>query len=281
MEDLRTALSNWLDPQLIGALALTWAGRVFAALLIFFIGRLVVSALTNWFRRAMHRIGMEETLSRFFGSLIYMGLLVMVALSAVAALGVPTTNFLAILGAAGLAIGLALRDSLANVASGVMLVFFRPFKVGDFIEAAGVSGTVETIGIFDTVIKSPDNRVITVPNRLVYSGTIINASSEPVRRIDVLIPISYQDNVVNAKDVISRILEADDRILKQPLPEVVVQDLLPANVNIAVRAWVNSGAYGPARGDLLERIKRGLRDHDFAVPLAPPPPVVQRAAGNE
>ena len=199
MEQLRAALANWLDPQLIGAVALAWSGRIAAALVIFFVGRILVRVLTEGFRKAVRRVGVEETVSRFLGKVISIVLLVLVALTAVTALGVPTTHFLAILGAAGLALGLALRDSLSNVAAGVMLVFIRPFKVGDSIEAAGVAGTVQDVGIFDTVIKSPDNRVITVPNRLVYGGTIVNSSREPLRRVDLLIPMTYTADVRKAK----------------------------------------------------------------------------------
>jgi small conductance mechanosensitive channel len=280
METLRAMFSRWIDPQVAADIVLLWTGRIAAAVAIFVIGRLVASALRAWLRRSGLRIGMDETLSRFLGSVLYIGLLVMVALTAVAALGVPTTNFLAILGAAGLAIGLALRDSLSNFASGVMLVLFRPFKVGDFVDAAGVSGNVESIGIYDTVIKSPDNRVITVPNRLIYAGTITNASSEPVRRIDLVIPIIYQDDVTHAKALIRDVLAADKRILPEPAAEVAVQDLAATTVNVAVRAWVGTAQYGAARGDLLERIKLELESHGMSLTHLPAPParVVTRAA---
>ena len=161
----------------------------------------------------MQRVGMDQTLARFFGSLIYIVLVVMVVLTAVNALGVPTTNFLAIVGAAGLAIGLALKDSLANFSSGVMLVFFRPFRVGDTIQAAGVAGIVETIGIFSTVVKTPDNIVITVPNSLVYAGTITNLTAEPTRRIDMIVAISYEDSLADAKKLLAEVLKADRRVL--------------------------------------------------------------------
>lgn len=280
METLLASLLGWIDPQVAGDLALFWAGRIFAALLIFFVGRVVARALSAWFRRGVLKISMDETLSRFLSNVMYIALLIIMVLTAVATLGVPTANFLAILGAAGLAIGLALRDSLANFASGVMLIFFRPFKVGDFIEAAGVCGVVESIGIYDTVIKSPDNRVITVPNRLVYGGTITNASSEPVRRIDLIIPIVYQDDVTQAKALIRAVLAADKRILPEPAAEVVVQDLLSTGVSIAVRAWVGTAQYWATRSDLLERIKLELEAHGMSLTHLPPPPprIATRAA---
>jgi small conductance mechanosensitive channel len=278
MEELRATLSNWLDPQLIGAVLLSWSGRILAALAIFVIGRIVVRALADWFRKTVRRFGVDETLVRFFGSVIYIALLVLVTLTAVSALGVPTTNFLVIVSAAGLAIGLALRDSLANVAAGVMLVFFRPFRVGDSIEAAGAAGRVDSIDIFVTVIKSADNRMIVIPNRLVYAGTIVNASSEPVRRIDLAIPMTYVADVRNAKQLINAILEADGRVLPAPSPEVALLDLTPTSVTLAVRAWVNTGDYANVRPALLERIKKELEDHGIplgvnvpALPSVAPP----------
>ena len=280
MEQLRAALANWLDPQLIGAVALAWSGRIAAALVIFFVGRILVRVLTQGFRKAVQRVGVDETVSRFLGKVISIALLVLVALTAVTALGVPTTHFLAILGAAGLALGLALRDSLSNVAAGVMLVFIRPFKVGDSIEAAGVAGTVQDVGIFDTVIKSPDNRVITVPNRLVYGGTIVNSSCEPLRRVDLLIPMTYAADVRKAKQLINAILKAEERVLPAPAADVALQDLTPGNMTLAVHAWVSTADYANVRGGLLESIKNDFEDHGIpltvaVLPLQPvAPPVV-------
>jgi small conductance mechanosensitive channel len=274
MEELRNALSGLgLDPEAVADIALTWSGRILAALAIFLVGRIVARVLTKRFRQVVARMGADETLGRFFGSVIYIVFVVLVAMAAVAALRVPMTSFLAILGAAGLAVGLALRDSLSNVAAGVLLVFLRPFKVGDSIEAAGVAGVVASIGIFDMTIKSPDNRVITVPNRLVYSGTIVNASTEASRRIDLVVPIGNQDDVVYAKELIRGILADDERVLEEPAAEVRVQDLLPANVNLAVGVWVRTYDYAAARGDLLERIKAGLREAATATQEGAPQPV--------
>jgi small conductance mechanosensitive channel len=280
MEELRAALSNWLDPQLIGAVLLTWSGRIVAALAIFIIGRIISGALTDWFRKVVRRFAVDETLVTFFGSVIYIVLLVLVALTAVAALGVPTTNFLVMLSAAGLAIGLALRDSLSNVASGVMIVFLRPFRVGDSIEAAGAAGAVEGIGIFSTIIKSPDNRVIMVPNRLVLAGTIVNASSQPQRRIDLTIPMTYLADVRKAKQLITAILKAEERALGAPPAEVALQDLAAVGVTLAVRVWVRTPDYANVRAELLERIKDTLEEHEIpmTVALPPLPPVAPPAA---
>jgi len=276
MEELRATLSNWLDPQLLGAIALDWSGRVVAALAIFVIGRLVANALSRWFSRAVVRVGMDQTLAKFFGNLIYIALVVMVVLTAVNTLGIPTTNFLAIVGAAGLAVGLALKDSLANFSSGVMLVFFRPFHVGDTIQAAGVNGVVETIGMFSTVLKTADNAVITVPNSLIYAGTITNFTAEPTRRIDMLVAVAYEDSIAKAKALLGDVLKAERRVLVTPAPEIVVNDLGPNGVNVAVRAWVATADQG-ARGDLLERIKTTFEEHGLAIPY----PRMRQMAGVE
>jgi small conductance mechanosensitive channel len=265
MGDLQTLLSEWLDPHWVGEILLTWSGRVAAALAIFLIGRFVAALLTGWFGRAVLRIGMDRTLARFFGNLINIVLIVMVVLTAVAALGVPTTNFLAVLGAAGLAVGLALKDSLSNFSSGVMLVFFRPFQVGDTIRAAGVDGVVESIGMFSTVVKTPDNAVITVPNSLVYAGTITNFTAEATRRIDLLVAIGYEDSIAEAKRLLRELIAADERFLASPSPEVVVNDLGPNGVNLAVRVWVATKNQS-AKGDLLERIKDSLAERGFTAP---------------
>jgi small conductance mechanosensitive channel len=195
-----------------------------------------------------------------------MVLLIFVVLTAFWTLGVQMTSFVAILGAAGLAVGLAFKDSLSNFASGLMLVFFRPFKVGDHIEAANVSGIVESIGIFNVVMKTPDNRVINVPNSLVYAGTITNYNAESTRRVDLTIAIGYDADIPQARSVIAAIIAAEARIAKSPAPEVVVQDVLTTVVTLAVRVWVASADYGSVRSDLLERSKRALDKYGLSIP---------------
>jgi len=266
MEGLISNIAAFFDPQVIGPLFVQWGGRIVAALLIFVIGRWIVGAIANAVARAMDRGGVDTTLSQFLSSLVNMTLLVIVVLTAVGALGVPTTNFLAILGAAGLAIGLALKDSLSNFSSGVMLVFFRPFKQGDFVEAGGVAGSVDTIRIFNTIIKTGDNRVVTVPNSIIYGGTITNYSAEATRRIDLVIGVGYDDNVAQARDVIMGVLQSEERILKDPAPVVMLLELADSSVNFAVRPWVNSGDYWVVRADVLEGVKKALEDAGLSIP---------------
>ncbi len=266
MDSLREILTIWLDPQLTGPLVLGWGQRLLAALLIYVIGRWIAKALARWVATAITKANIDATLSRFLSNILYMVLIVFVVLTALSALGVNTTNFLAILGAAGLAVGLALKDSLSNFAAGVMLVFFRPFKVGDYIEAAGISGTVVSIKIFNTILKTSDNRVITVPNALIYADTITNFSAEDKRRIDLVIGIGYDDDIARAKALIQGVLGQDDRILDQPPPAMLVVELGESSVDIAVRPWVNSADYSQVRSDLLEHIKRALESAGLSIP---------------
>ncbi len=266
MDKLLDGIGRLMNPDLIGPILLDWMGRIVAAMLIFLIGRWIASALTRWFTRAVERAGVEATLAHFLGNLINMTLLVFVVLTTASALGVPTTNFLAIVGAAGLAVGLALKDSLSNFSSGVMLVFFRPFAVGDFVETAGVAGTVSTIKIFSTVIRTGDNRVITVPNSLIYGSAITNYSSQATRRIDLVIGIGYDDDIACAKTLIAEVLQADDRVLTEPAPTIMTLELADSSVNIAVRPWVKTADYWGVRGDVLERVKHALETNGLSIP---------------
>jgi small conductance mechanosensitive channel len=268
MEQLQAWITTWLDPRWVGEAVMDWGGRILGALVIFIIGRLLMRGLTTWATGAMRRVGLDDTLSRFLGNLLYMVLLVFVALTAFSALGVPTTSFLTILGAAGLAVGLALKDSLSNFSSGVMLVFFRPFKVGDQIDAGGVSGVVESIGIFNVVLKTADNRVINVPNSLVYGGTITNYNAEDTRRVDLAIAIGYDADIPQARSVIAGVVAADARIAQQPAPDIAVLEVNPVAISIAVRVWVKTADYGSVRSDLLERIKRALDKYGLSIPAA-------------
>lgn len=266
MESLQETLMIWLDPQLTGALVLGWGLRLLAALLIYVIGRWVAKALTRWVGRAIIKADVDATLARFLSSILYMVLIVFVVLTALSAIGINTTNFLAILGAAGLAVGLALKDSLSNFAAGVMLVFFRPFRSGDYIEAAGISGSVVSIKIFNTILRTPDNRIVTVPNALIYADSITNFSAEDKRRIDLVIGIGYDDDIGRAKALIQGVLGQDNRILDEPAPVMLLVELGESSVDIAVRPWVKSSDYSQVRSDLLEHIKRALENAGLSIP---------------
>jgi small conductance mechanosensitive channel len=269
-----------IDPATIMPLLMSWAGRIVAAILIFLIGRWVAKRIAAGVAKATERANVDPTLTRFLRSIIYMSLLVMVALAAVQQLGVEATSFFAILGAAGLAIGLALKDSLSNFSSGVMLVLFRPFKVGDYVDAGGVAGTVDSIKIFNTIMITPDNRVITVPNSQIYAGSITNFSARETRRIDLVFGVSYDDNVVRAKEIIKSVLDADERILEDPAPTIMMLELADSSVNFAVRPWVASGDYWAVRGDVLEAVKKALEDNGLSIPYPQHDVHLMQAAAN-
>ncbi len=267
--------------QDLGPVALAWSLKLIAALAIFIVGRWVARAMTGWLRRLCEGADLDDTLASFVSSLAYVTLMAVIILTALGALGVPTTNFLAILGAAGLAVGLALKDSLSNFAAGVMLVVFRPFKSGDYIEAAGTSGTVDSIRIFNTVLRTPDNRVVTVPNSLIYADTITNFSAMETRRVDLVIGISYDDDIGKAFEIIRNLIGSDERILKEPEPTVMVLELGASSVDLAVRPWVASGDYWAVRGDLLRNIKTELENAGLSIPYPQADlHIVSQAAGG-
>ncbi|KPK55297.1 MAG: mechanosensitive ion channel protein MscS [Gammaproteobacteria bacterium SG8_31] len=255
------------DPTLIQRFLIPWAIRLGVALAIFIIGKWIAGIITRAVQRIMGKAGMDAMLARFLGNILYAVLLVAVIIAAVDQLGVNTTSLLAVFGAAGLAVGLALQNSLSNFSAGVMLIIFRPFKVGDFIEAAGVTGVVEEVQIFNTLLKTPDNREIIVPNGQIYSGTITNFSARDTRRIDLVFGIGYDDDIKKAKQLIEQIMTADDRILKEPAAAVALGELADSSVNINVRPWVKSENYWPVRADLLENVKAAFDANGISIPF--------------
>jgi len=254
-------MQTWISEH-----ALDWAIQIGIAIAIFVIGRILARMLTNLVRKGMTRAGTDAILVGFIGNIAYGLLLVAVVLAALDSLGVNVTSLMVIVGAAGLAVGLALKDSLGNFAAGVMLVIFRPFKIGDFITAGGTSGVVDEIGLFATLMHTPDNQRIIVPNSSIINGNITNASALPTRRIDLVFGISYDDNIGQARDIIKSVIDADERILKDPEPSIVVGELGDSSVNINVRPWVNSGDYWPVRADLLETVKIRFDESGISIP---------------
>ncbi len=264
MESITTI--DWSDPGLVLTMLTPWAIRIGIALAIFIVGRWIARWLTSMVRKVMARSNMDEMLINFLGNIIYMVLLLAVVMAALDNLGIQTTSLLAVFGAAGLAVGLALKDSLSNFSSGVMIILFRPFKVGDFIEAGGATGVVEEVRIFATIMKTGDNREIIVPNSQIYSGTITNYSAKATRRIDLVFGIGYDDDIAKAKQIMDDIMKQDDRILADPAPAVAVGELADSSVNFNVRPWVNSGDYWPVRADLLEKIKLAFDANGISIP---------------
>ena len=262
MEELLNADADYLNIYLI-----PWAINLTMALVIFVLGRWLAKGISRLVKRLMKKAGVEEILISFIGNMLYFALLVVVVIAALDQLGVNTSSVLAIFAAAGLAVGLALKDSLSNFAAGVMLVLFKPFKAGDYIEAAGTGGVVEKLRIFSTVMRTGDNREITVPNSQIYGGTIVNFSARDTRRIDLTFGIGYGDDIRQAKNLIEAAMSEDERILKDPEPAILLMELADSSVNLAVRPWVNAAEYWDVRSDLLERVKTKFDTNGITIPF--------------
>lgn len=243
-----------------------WAIDIALALVIFVVGRLVVKLVVGFIRKLMERAESDQILVDFVCSLARVFLLLVVIIAAVDQLGVDTTSMVALVGAAGLAIGLALQGSLQNFAAGVMLVIFRPFSNGDFVEIAGTSGVVEEIRIFNTRLRTGDNRTVIVPNGPIFAGTITNYSARDTRRVDMVFGIGYDDDIRQARDIIEGLLKADERILADPVPLVAVAELADSSVNFAVRPWVASGDYWAVLYDLNEKVKLAFDAQGISIP---------------
>ncbi len=240
--------------------------HLITALLIFVIGRWLALWITALSRKGFNRAKVEPTLRRFLCKLIYYSLLAGVIIAAAGEIGIETTSFLAIVGAAGLAVGLALKDSLSNFASGVMLIFFRPFKVGDVVTAGGVTGKVHQVDIFSTVIHTPDNQRQIIPNSKITADTITNVNAEPTRRIDMIVGIGYDDDISFAKETLKEIVTDDARVLSDPAPAIGVAELADSSVNLIVRPWVKTEEYWDVRLDLTERIKLVFDERGISFP---------------
>lgn len=245
----------------------TFGWRIVAAIAIFFIGKWLAKIVTGLARRAMDKAKLDVMLAKFIGNLTYFALLTFVVLAAINQLGVQTTSFIAVIGAAGLAIGLALQGSLANFAAGVLLIIFKPYRVGDYIEGAGIAGTVEEVQIFTTILRTPDNKKIIIPNGALMGDTITNYSAKPERRVDLLVGVGYDVDLDKARRVLTELLAKDDRILKEPAPVIGVVELAESSVNFVVRPWVKNADYWPVYFDLNERIKKRFDAEKITIPF--------------
>ena len=237
-----------------------------AAAIIFFLGRWVAIQLKTLITSVMERKGIDNMLITFTSNVAYIAMIVFVIITALGQLGIQTTSFIAIIGAAGLAIALSLQSSLANFASGVMIILFRPFKTGDFIEAGGVSGVVEGIQIFSTQMKTGDNKSIIVPNASITGGNITNYSAKEERRVDMIFGIGYDDDLKMAKDVLQELVDKDERILKDPAPVIAVSELGDSSVNLICRPWVKTADYWAVYWDLTEAVKLRFDKEGISIP---------------
>lgn len=241
--------------------------KVLAAIAIFVIGRWVAKGVRKLVERIMNKSKVDSTLVSFTANLVYIALLAFIVVAALGQLGIQTTSFIAILGAAGLAVGLALQGSLSNFAAGFLLIIFRPFKVGDLIEGAGVFGVVEAIQIFTTQLKTADNKTVIVPNAKMTDDNIVNWTVKGTRRVDLVMGIGYEDDIDKARSVMAEIIAADSRILKDPAPQIAVSELGDSSVNFVVRPWTRVEDYWGVYFDLTEKIKKAFDANGISIPF--------------
>ena len=256
-------------PDNIVDIAIGYSISFVFALLIFFIVKWISKSVVKILGKALRKVGgVDETLVKFLENIVYYALLTVVIIATLNKLGIATTSFLAILGAAGLAVGLALKDSLGNFASGVMIVLFKPFKAGDSVVAGGVSGTVTEVTIFNTVFLTADNQKIIVPNSSITSGSITNVNANNTRRVDIVVAISYEDSIKNAKDVLTNIINSNPKVLKDKGFGISVTDLAETSVKLGVNVWAKSSDYGSLKAELLEEIKIKFDEVGITIPYS-------------
>jgi len=252
--------------ELVTEYALEYGLNILTAIIVFIVGKWLCGVIQNMAKKVMISSKVEATLVEFLANILYWLIYLVVVIAALGQLGVETGSFIAIVGAAGLAVGLALQGSLANFASGVMIIIFRPFKVGDFIEAGGVAGIVKEIQIFNTVLTTPDNKVIFAPNAAVTGGSITNFSTNDTRRVDLTFGVSYNDNLDDVKKMIEEVVAADQRVLKDPAVTIAVGELGADSVNFVVRPWASSADYWGVFFDLTENLKKEADKRGFSIP---------------
>ena len=236
------------------------------ALAILIVGRQLVKLILRLITVALEKSKVEDTVRIFVTNLLNTLLMILVFIAAINQLGIETTSIIAVLGAAGLAIGLALQGSLSNFAAGILIVIYRPYKVGDYIEAGNHAGTVKDIQIFSTVLKTPDNKIVVVPNGSIMNGSIVNYSDQDTRRVDLIISCSYEDDIDKVRSVLEDILKKEKRILKDPKPQIAVAELADSSVNFIFRPWVKRTDYLPVYYSLLEEVKKRFDKEGISIP---------------
>jgi small conductance mechanosensitive channel len=247
-------------------LLVSYLPSILQALLVLLVGLWLIRLVVRLIDKGMNRANTDVSLQKFLLSIVGIGLKALLFISVASMVGIATTSFVAILGAAGLAVGLALQGSLANFAGGVLILMFKPFKVGDYIDAAGHSGSVESIQVFNTVLKTPDNKTIILPNGAVSSGSIINFSTEKTRRVDFVFGIGYGDDIDKAKNILEGIIQSDERILENDGNLVAVSALADSSVNFTVRVWVEAGNYWPVYFSMFEKVKKAFETENISIP---------------
>ncbi|MGB5166239.1 MAG: mechanosensitive ion channel domain-containing protein [Woeseiaceae bacterium] len=247
--------------------AMTFGKNLLIAVAIYYVGKLVVSMMVRGMRKVMQAREVDKTLEVFLCNLVRMALMVVVIIAAIGQLGIETASFIGIFAAAGLAVGLALQGSLSNFAAGVLIVLFRPYRVGDFIEAAGIAGVVEQVQILTTILRTGDNKQVIVPNGQIMDSIITNYSAKDTRRVDMVIGVSYDDDLDKVRKTLQEIIAADERVLEDPAPVIAVAALADSSVNFNVRPWVNTADYWNVMWDLTEAIKKRFDQEGITFPF--------------
>lgn len=253
--------------ETIPELVMIYGVKVLLAIVVYFVGKWIAKMLASAFERGMAAKNVDPTVAHFTRNIVYYALFAVVIIASLGQLGVETASFVAIVGAAGLAIGFALQGSLANFAAGVLLILFRPIKVGDYVEAGGAAGVVKEISIFTTVLTTPDNKVVIIANNQVMSNNITNYSTMATRRVDLLVGISYGSDIKLAKQIMQDIAEADSRVLKDPAIQIAVKELADSSVNFVFRVWVNSADYWGVFFDFTEQVKLKFDEQGIEIPF--------------
>ena len=248
-------------------LVVTYGIKIVMAIVVLIIGLMIIKSLTNMVAKVMAKRNVDESLRPFLRSLVSALLKVMLFISVIQMVGVEATSFVAVLGAAGLAVGMALSGTLQNFAGGVIILLLKPFKVGDWIDAQGYSGTVNEIQIFATILKTPDNKTVIIPNGALSTGAMVNFSTEPRRRVDMAFGIGYDDDIDKAKSLLQKIIDEDSRILKDPAPAILLKELADSSVNFAVRVWAEAGDYWGIYFDFQEKVKKTFDAEGVGIPF--------------
>lgn len=251
--------------KMIEALSL-YGMKIIAAVLIIAVGLWISKIIKSCFLKTLQKKKVDPTLVGFFASMLHGGLVIFVFISAISKLGVQTASFVAVIGAAGLAVGLALQGSLSNFAAGILLILFKPFKVGHFVKAGGEAGVIVEVGIFTTELKTPDNVQIIIPNSTIMGSAITNVSAHPTRRIDMTLGVGYDDDLNKAKQIIEDLLAADERVLKDPVATIAVAKLGDSSVEFVIRPWVNSADYWPVKFDFTKAVKVKFDSEGISIP---------------
>ena len=251
----------------IPELVATYGVKVLLAAVVCFLGKWLAKSLSKLLGKGMNARGIDTTVAKFTQNISYYAMFTIVVVAALSQVGIQTASFVAIIGAAGLAVGLALQGSLANFAAGVLLILFRPFKSGDYVEAAGTAGVVKEISIFSTTLMTPDNKKVIVANGAVFGGNIINYSAESTRRVDLVIGVGYSSSIPQVKEVVQKVIDGEERILKDKDVTIALNELADSSLNFVVRVWVNTADFWPVRFAMLENIKNAFDEAGIEIPF--------------